>query len=94
MSETHAEHDSAQSDDTVQDLRTFAYIIEQCKGSASVVMLEGQIFTEAADEIERLRRELAMNRLVRLSEELGLYESQETDQSGSAETDESVADNE
>jgi len=28
---------------------------------------------EAADEIERLRRELAMIRLVRLSEDLGLY---------------------
>jgi len=29
--------------------------------------------SDAADEIERLRRELAMNRLVRLSEDLGLY---------------------
>jgi hypothetical protein len=28
----------------------------------------------AADEIERLRRELAMIRLIRLSEDLGLYE--------------------
>ncbi len=32
------------------------------------------ITDEAADEIERLRREIAMLRLVRLSEDLGLYE--------------------
>ena len=29
---------------------------------------------DAADEIERLRRELAMIRLIRLSEDLGLYD--------------------
>jgi hypothetical protein len=63
-----------EDEDIVQELRNFASIIEQCKGAASVVMLEGQIFIEAADEIERLRRELAMIRMVRLSEELGLYE--------------------
>jgi hypothetical protein len=33
-----------------------------------------RLMIEAADEIERLRRELALLRLVRQSEELGLYE--------------------
>ena len=37
-------------------------------------MRKEPLFGEAADEIQRLRRELAMLRLVRLSEELGLYE--------------------
>jgi hypothetical protein len=35
---------------------------------------------EAADEIKRLRTQLAMNELVKLSEELGLYERQETEE--------------
>jgi hypothetical protein len=38
-----------------------------------------QTIAEAADEIERLRRELAMLRLVRQSEELGLYEQDAND---------------
>jgi hypothetical protein len=33
-----------------------------------------KLMDEAADEIERLRTRLAMNELVRQSEELGLYE--------------------
>jgi hypothetical protein len=33
-----------------------------------------RLMIEAADEIQRLRRELALLRMVRLSEELGLYE--------------------
>jgi len=37
-----------------------------------------QTILEAVDHIDRLRTRLAMNELVRLSEELGLYEGQET----------------
>jgi len=35
---------------------------------------ERLVISDAIEEIERLRRELAMIRLVRLSEDLGLYE--------------------
>ena len=63
-----------EEEDIVQELRNFAYIVKECKGVAVVTMLEGTIFDDAADEIERLRRELAMIRLIRLSEDLGLYD--------------------
>jgi hypothetical protein len=56
------------SDDIVTRLRTWAGMF---KGGHA-----RQIALEAADEIERLRRELAMIRMVRLSEELGLYDEQ------------------
>ena len=46
---------STEDEDIVQELRNFAYIIEESKGVAVVTMLEGAIFDEAADEIERLR---------------------------------------
>jgi hypothetical protein len=53
-------------DDIVTRLRTWAGMF---KGGHA-----RQITLEAADEIQRLRRELALLRMVRLSEELGLYE--------------------
>jgi hypothetical protein len=43
------------ADDIVQELRDFAYIVEGTQGVAAVVMLEGRIFEEAAEEIERLQ---------------------------------------
>jgi predicted translin family RNA/ssDNA-binding protein len=45
-------------EDIVQELRDFSYIIKESTGVAVVTMLEGTIFDEAADEIERLRREV------------------------------------
>jgi hypothetical protein len=39
----------------VEDLRNFAYIIDESRGKANVIMLEGQIFREAADTIETLQ---------------------------------------
>jgi hypothetical protein len=41
--------------DIVQELRDFAYIIDGCKGVAVVTMLESKIFSDAANEIERLK---------------------------------------
>jgi hypothetical protein len=41
--------------DLLQELRDFAYIIDETKGSAVVTMLEGKIFNDAADQIEQLR---------------------------------------
>lgn len=43
----------------VTELRDWAHIIEGIKGKATMVMLSGELFTEAADEIERLRTEIA-----------------------------------
>jgi hypothetical protein len=43
--------------DLLQELRDFAYIIDETKGSAVVTMLEGKIFNDAADEIERITEE-------------------------------------
>ncbi len=63
-----------EEEDIVQELRNFSYIVKECKGVAVVTLLEGTIFDAAADEIERLRRELAMIRLIRMSEDLGLYD--------------------
>lgn len=40
--------------DLVQDLKDFAYIIDESKGFASVQMLSGEIFEEAAERIEVL----------------------------------------
>ena len=45
------------SDDIVEYLRDFAEIVEKSKGDAVVVMLSGDIFIEAAEEIERLTQE-------------------------------------
>ena len=42
-------------EDIVQELRGFSYIIKESTGVAVVTMLEGAIFDDAADEIERLR---------------------------------------
>jgi hypothetical protein len=47
----------SESDNILQNLRDFAYIINESKGSAVVTMLEGFIFDEAADEIEQLTQE-------------------------------------
>jgi hypothetical protein len=44
-----------EEEDIVQELRNFSYIIKESTGVAVVTMLEGTIFNEAADEIERLR---------------------------------------
>jgi hypothetical protein len=47
-------------EDIVQELRDFSYIIKESTGVAVVTMLEGTIFDEAADEIERLRTALGL----------------------------------
>jgi hypothetical protein len=44
-----------ETDDIVERLRDWAFIVNESQGVAVVVMLEGSIFTEAADEIESLR---------------------------------------
>jgi hypothetical protein len=44
-------------DDIVEDLLSFAEIIDRSKGAASVVMTDGSIFEEAAQEIQQLRVE-------------------------------------
>lgn len=46
------------TDDIVTELRDWAAITDAPKGKVAVVMLSGQVFTDAADEIERLRAEL------------------------------------
>jgi hypothetical protein len=46
------------NEDICEDLRNFAYIVDNSVGSASLVMLNGRIFSEAADEIESLRLKL------------------------------------
>lgn len=45
------------SDDIVTELRDWAAITDEAQGEAAVAMLSGRVFTEAADEIERLRKE-------------------------------------
>lgn len=44
-------------EDIVQELRAWAYIVNGVQGKATIMMLSGDIFAEAADEIERLRGE-------------------------------------
>jgi hypothetical protein len=46
---------SQSSEDLVQSLRDMAFIIDESQGAAVVAMLSGDMFKEAADEIERLR---------------------------------------
>ena len=41
----------------VQDLRDWAYIVDESQGKAHVGMLSGALFRDAADEIERLSDE-------------------------------------
>jgi hypothetical protein len=43
--------------DIVQELKDFAYIIDESKGVATVTMLESKIFSDAAHEIEWLTEE-------------------------------------
>ena len=47
--------DHQPSDDVVSRLRDFAEIVQHSQGQAVMVMLSGDIFVEAADEIEVLR---------------------------------------
>jgi hypothetical protein len=42
-------------EDIVDNLRSMAYIIDESRGKAVVTMLSGNMFNEAADEIELLR---------------------------------------
>lgn len=44
--------------DIVQDLRDLATIVDQVQGKYTFTMLSGQIFSDAADEIEQLRSEI------------------------------------
>ena len=43
------------ADDIVTELRDWAAITDEAQGKAILVMLSGQVFADAADEIERLR---------------------------------------
>jgi len=45
-------------EDLVDNLRSMAYIIDESRGKAVVTMLSGNMFDEAADEIEQLRASL------------------------------------
>lgn len=47
------------NDDIVEELRAWAEIITKSKGVATMVMLSGDPFERAADEIERLQADLA-----------------------------------
>ena len=59
-------------DDFVKELRDWAHIADNIQGVAKLVMLSGEIFTEAADEIEQLRigYQQATNELERATSEL------------------------
>lgn len=46
------------SDDILTKLRDLAYIVVNSENRAQVVMLSGDILSQAADEIERLRAEI------------------------------------
>lgn len=46
------------TDDIVERLRDWAAIIDESRGVGVVVMLDGSVFLEAADEIEQLRVEV------------------------------------
>jgi hypothetical protein len=46
---------TTETQELVEDLRNFAYIIDECRNKANVIMLEGEIFREAADAIETLQ---------------------------------------
>ncbi len=46
---------TTETQELVEDLRNFAYIIDESRGKANIIMLEGQIFREAADTIETLQ---------------------------------------
>lgn len=48
------------ADDIVKELKDWAFIVDGVQGKASVMMLSGEIFSEAADEIERLRNTLTV----------------------------------
>lgn len=48
--------------DIVDELRAFAVIADEVQGKAQLTMLSGDLFDAAADEIERLRAELAESR--------------------------------
>jgi hypothetical protein len=50
---------SQYSEDLVESLRDMASIIDESQGTAVVAMLSGDMFSEAADEIARLRHELS-----------------------------------
>jgi len=48
------------TDDIVQQLRDWAYIIEESRDNFAVTMLSGDIFHDAANEIERLRSSVVL----------------------------------
>lgn len=48
------------TDDIVQQLRDWAYIIEESRDKFAVTMLSGDIFDDAANEIERLRSSVVL----------------------------------
>ena len=45
-------------EDLVQELRNWQAIIDEAQGKVTVVMLSGEVFGAAADEIERLEARL------------------------------------
>lgn len=45
------------ADDIVQELHDWATITDEVQGKATLVMLSGRVFADAAAEIERLRSE-------------------------------------
>ena len=49
-----------ENQDIVQDLRDWSYIVEMSRDKCAVTMLSGDIFDEAANEIERLRSSVVL----------------------------------
>ena len=65
-------------DDIVERLRDFAEIVEKSKGTAAMVMLSGDVFVEAAEEIKRARQEVDVkgSRLDDALEEIALLKEE------------------
>lgn len=45
-------------DDIVINLRDFAHIVDKLEDRARIIMVSGEVFSQAADEIERLREQV------------------------------------
>jgi hypothetical protein len=52
------DNDDEDNEDLVESLIAMSEIIDQSRGIASVLMLSGSMFSEAATEIQRLRQQL------------------------------------
>lgn len=60
-------------DDIVQELRDWAYIADEAAGKVNFVMLNGSVFSSAADEIEHLRSSAALCPECAKGDEIAIY---------------------